>query len=228
MLSIIIPSKNEEKYIGNLLHSIKKQCLVNYEIIIADNKSTDNTLKVINQYIDELPIKIVEGGLPSVARNNGAKNAKYDLLLFIDSDIYIKNNYLIWKSIEILKEKNLDLMTCFLNSDIIMTKIMYFFSNIFSYLSKFDKPFATTQYFLIKKDVFNQLGGFDESVMHCEDYLLSKKVHNKKFGLVWSYVYSDDRRFKKMGYINFALYFLNSILNKNNINHFRKNINYWN
>lgn len=228
MLSIIIPSKNEEKYIGNLLESIKRQCLVNYEVIISDNKSTDNTLNIIDEYVNILPIKVINGGLPSVARNNGAKESKYDILLFIDSDIYIKDNYLIWKSLEKMKKENLDLLTSFLNSDIFKTKVMYFFSNIFSFLSKFDNPFATTQYFLIRKDVFNKLGGFDESVMHCEDYLLSKKVNRKKFSLVWSYVYSDDRRFKKMGYINFIKYFLNSVLNKNNITHFKKDINYWN
>ena len=86
MLSIIIPTKNEEKYLPNLLRSIKKQTFKDYEIIVADNNSKDKTKKIAKRY----GCKIVKGGLPGKARNQGAKFAEGDILLFLDSDPELK------------------------------------------------------------------------------------------------------------------------------------------
>ena len=63
--------------------------------------------------------------------------------------------------------------------------------------------------------------------MHCEDYFLSSMVNPKKFSLVNSYVYTDDRRFKKMGNFKIIKYFISNILNRNNKNYFKKDIGYW-
>jgi len=227
MISIIIPCRNEEKYIGTLLSCIEKQTYKDYEIIIADNNSTDNTINIINQYKSRLPINVVKGGLPAVARNNGVRQSRFDLLLFIDSDIYFKDNQLIEKSVELLINKKLELVTCYINSDKIKTKIIYFLSNVAMMLSKLEKPFATTQFFLIKKETFNKFNGFNEDVKHCEDYLLSKNINKKKFGIVKYFSYSDDRRFKKTGYFKFFVYFIKNMINRNDVEYFKKEINYW-
>jgi hypothetical protein len=70
-------------------------------------------------------------------------------------------------------------------------------------------------------------GGFPEDVLHCEDYLLSRKIDKNKFGIIKSYVYSDNRRFKKMGYLNMIVYIIKNIKNRNNLDYFKKDINYW-
>ena len=91
MLSIIIPTLNEEKYLPKLLESIKKQSFKDYEIIVADANSKDKTRKIARDY----GCKITSGGiLPAVARNNGAKKAAGEILLFIDADCIIENNFL--------------------------------------------------------------------------------------------------------------------------------------
>ena len=76
MLSIIIPTLNEEKYLPKLLDSIVKQSYKDYEIIIADNNSKDKTRSIARSY----GCRLTKGGMPAVARNNGAKIARGKLL----------------------------------------------------------------------------------------------------------------------------------------------------
>jgi glycosyltransferase involved in cell wall biosynthesis len=229
-VSIIIPCKNEQGYIGKLLSSLEEQNLPeSFEIIIADAKSTDKTLDIINSYYPKLPnLKVIEGGLPSVGRNLGAIVAKGHTLLFIDADAYFKNNMLIMNSVKKFNKHKLDLLGCYLNIEgNWFVKLIYFLCNIVLRLSKFDKPFVVGTYFMINKDKFFELGGFDESLMHCEDYFLSKDVSSKKFSLINGYVYTDDRRFKKLGYINMMMYFIKNMFKKNNKEYFKKDIGYW-
>jgi len=88
--SIIIPTLNEEKYIENLLQSIKKQTLQPVEIIVADAGSKDKTREIAKKY----GAKVVKGGLPAVGRNAGAKIAKGDILVFLDADAWLPKNTL--------------------------------------------------------------------------------------------------------------------------------------
>jgi glycosyltransferase involved in cell wall biosynthesis len=229
-VSIIIPCKNEQGYIGKLLDSLEKQHLSqSFEIIIADAKSTDLTLDIINSYYIKLPnLRVIEGGLPSVGRNLGAQAANGHTLLFIDADAYFKDDMIIRHSVRKFNKNKLELLGCYLNIEHNwFVKLIYFFCNIIVNLSKFDKPFVVGTYFMIKKDKFFELGGFDESLMHCEDYFLSKEVSSKKFSLFDGYVYTDDRRFKKMGRFKIIKYFILNILNRNNKNYFKKDIGYW-
>jgi glycosyltransferase involved in cell wall biosynthesis len=229
-VSIIIPCKNEQGYIGKLLSSLEKQNLPKtFEIIIADAKSTDKTLDIINSYYVKLPnLKVIEGGLPSLGRNLGAIVAKGDILLFIDADAYFKNNMLIMDSVNKFKNDKLDLLGCYLNiENNLFVKLIYSLCNTIIKLSKFDKPFVVGTYFMINKDKFFELGGFDESLMHCEDYFLSKEISSEKFSLHNDYVYTDDRRFKKLGYINMMMYFIKNMFKKNNKEYFKKDIGYW-
>ena len=90
ILSIIIPTYNEEACLPVLLESIKKQSFDDYEIIVADANSTDKTREIAESY----ECIVTEGGLPAVGRNNGAKIAKGEYLLFLDSDLKLTDDYL--------------------------------------------------------------------------------------------------------------------------------------
>ena len=230
LVSIIIPCKNEEAYIGKLLDSLVLQHLTqSYEIIIADAGSTDSTLSIINNYKDKFHnLRVIDGGLPSVGRNLGAKAAMGKLLLFIDSDAYFKDSLIVKHSVRTFRKSKLELLGCMLNIEHnFLVRLIYFFCNGVIKLSKFDKPFVVGTYFMINKDKFFELGGFDEELMHCEDYFLSKQIDSKKFIVLDSYVYTDDRRFKKMGYLNMVLYFIKNTFKKNDKDYFKKDIGYW-
>jgi glycosyltransferase involved in cell wall biosynthesis len=228
-LSIIIPCKNEEKYIGGLLKSLTRESLPkNTEIIIADAGSTDKTLTIINYYKHLLPnLSVINGGLPSVGRNAGANSATGDILLFLDADSYFKEPGIIKSSLLKILKGN-ELVGCLLNIEgNHWVRFIYFLCNMVIRSSKFDKPFVVGSYMMITKEAFNRVGGFDESLMHCEDYFLSEEINRKKFSVVNKYIYTDDRRFKKMGKLNLVAYFIKNMVKKNDKEYFKKDIGYW-
>lgn len=104
-LSIVIPTKNEEEYLPILLRSIKKQTMKEYEIIVADADSLDKTREIARKQ----GCRIIKGGYPDEARNNGFKYCKADLILFIDSDILLEDKDFFKKALEEIRDKDLDI-----------------------------------------------------------------------------------------------------------------------
>ena len=99
-ISILIPAYNVERYIEKLLNSIKNQTYKNYEVIISDDCSQDNTVKIIENFCfnnQNISIKLLKNnqnlGL-SKNRNNVLENAKGKWITFVDSDDYIEEEYL--------------------------------------------------------------------------------------------------------------------------------------
>ena len=95
--SLIIPVYNVEKYLEKCLKSILDNTYKNYEVIIVNDGSTDNSEKIIkenlNKFEDITYIKQKNKGLSS-ARNEGVKKSKGDYICFIDSDDYIEKDML--------------------------------------------------------------------------------------------------------------------------------------
>ena len=115
-ISIIIPAYNVEKVIERCLDSVFNQDLTNneFEVIVVDDESTDNTLQIVSSYIKEKENAILikqKNQRQGAARNNALKIAKGEYIWFIDSDDYIKTNTLAYLY-SIAKEKDLDLL-CF-------------------------------------------------------------------------------------------------------------------
>lgn len=91
LFSIVIPTYNSEKYISKCLDSILSQSFSNYEIIIIDDDSRDDTKKIISNYKNKNYKKIIffqfkKNKGPGEARNKGIKEAKGKYILFVDSD----------------------------------------------------------------------------------------------------------------------------------------------
>jgi glycosyltransferase involved in cell wall biosynthesis len=227
MITIIIPCKNEENYIGNLLNDLYLQKSISFKIYIADANSTDNTINIINSYKNKLNIKIIEGGLPAIGRNNGLNLSKTKWTLFLDSDVRIKDRRLLSYALKKASKTNCDLLTCKLKSFDFKTNLIYFFNNLIIKLSKYDNPFAVGSFMLFNTKKVKSLGGFPTNLMHCEDYFLSKQINPRKFFIINKYIYTDNRRFKKMSYLGMIKYFIKNIIERNNIEYFKKDINYW-
>lgn len=227
-LSIVIPTKNEENQISNLLDCLSRQTYQDFDIIVADASSTDKTLEKIHSHALSSRIRIVTGGLPGVGRNKGAEISESEFLLFIDADATMKDDHLIKKSMKKMIKKELNLVTTYLscrNNSVVM--FIYLMNNAFQFMSKLDKPYSTGIYFLIRKKKFDELGGFNEEDQYAEDYNLSRKVHKKKFDIIPSFIYTDDRRFRKMGYSGVIQLFLKTLLNKNNEKYYKEKIDYF-
>lgn len=90
MISVVIPCFNSEEFIARAIESVLKQTYINYEVILVDNNSSDNTTSVIYDYMKRCPnrIKVLheyKKGAPA-ARNKGLYEAKGEWIQFLDSD----------------------------------------------------------------------------------------------------------------------------------------------
>ena len=90
MVSVIIPVYNSSKYLRECIDSVLKQTYKNLEIIIIDDRSTDDSVDIINSYKDKRIkfIKLKKNSGVSVCRNKGIDLATGDYITFIDSDDY--------------------------------------------------------------------------------------------------------------------------------------------
>ena len=190
ILSIIIPTYNEEEYLPVLLESIKKQSFDDYEIIVADANSTDKTREIAESY----GCIVVDGGLPAKGRNNGAKIAKGEYLLFLDSDLMLTDEYLRNVIYEFQMERLGIAITQMLPmSNKVEDKLFHDFANYFMISVEKIKPHGAGCYGIIaRKELHDACGGFDEELNFGEDtdYIerLAKKerfkvLRNAKIGV---------------------------------------------
>lgn len=99
--SIIMPNYNKGEYIEESLLSIYNQTLdkSQYEIIFIDDGSNDNSLEVVNNFLDKNNLTILHTNRKGAggARNVGIDNAKGEYIIFLDSDDYLANNAVLEK-----------------------------------------------------------------------------------------------------------------------------------
>jgi len=194
MLSIIVPTYNEEKYLPRLLESIKRQD-IKYELIIADN-SKDKTQAIVKSY----DCIIVDGGNPSKARNNGAKKATYENLLFLDADVILPDNFL---KMFLKRAIKFDYGTCKVLPTLsrLDYRMYYFLKNYANIIISPLSAHISGQCFFIKKQLFRKLNGFDESLFFGEEHDLAKRAKQIAKGKFFTdiFVYNVPRRLQKEG-----------------------------
>lgn len=227
-LTIVIPCKNENHIILETLRLLKDQeNIKDVRIIIADN-STDNTVRLIelfNQFA-KLNIEIVKGGLPSIARNNGAKLVITPYVLFIDADTHVFGKDIVSKCLDACVIGGYDLVTCKFKTDK-KYNWLYRVFDLFQWYSSKTKPFALGGFMLFRTEKFNSLGGFNEEDKIAEDYHLSSKIKPNRFKITNYFVYTPSRRFSKKGVWYMIKLAWKSWLNRNNDEFFKQDFNYW-
>ena len=87
-VSVIIPTYNHAKFLAKAIKSVLDQTYTNFEIIVIDNHSTDNTNEVVNSFNDARLklLKVHNNGVIAISRNKGILEAKGDWIAFLDSD----------------------------------------------------------------------------------------------------------------------------------------------
>ncbi|MFA4855195.1 MAG: glycosyltransferase family A protein [archaeon] len=91
--SIVVPAFNAEKTIGKCLESLSRQSFKGYETIVVDDGSRDKTGEIAESFRGTRVLTEKNAG-PAVARNNGAKSAKGEIVVFTDSDCIAEPNWL--------------------------------------------------------------------------------------------------------------------------------------
>lgn len=110
LISVIMPVYNVERYIKNSIQSVMSQTLVDFELLVVDDGSSDNSMEFVSEFKDDR-IKVFRkdnGGL-SDARNFGLKKAKGKYVYFIDSDDWIEPD-LLNTCFSLLEERQLDFL----------------------------------------------------------------------------------------------------------------------
>ena len=230
LITIVIPSYNEEKYIYNTLWKISRQrFLGSLEVIIADGDSTDDTLKFIKKASEDfknLSIKVIKGGKVGYGRNQGAKIVTTPYIIFMDADSILIEQDILMESLKYLETHEIiSVKQKSITSEDIKSTYTY---KILDWIRKIMPiTFCTGCFFLISKKKFDELGGFDETLQNSEDFWLSKQIPKSKFKILNEYIGQDNRRFKKFGYWNFIKLNLLNYINYKNIKWFKKDVGYW-
>jgi len=205
LISIIIPTYNEETLLPRLLKSIKRQKGVQYEIIIADNNSTDKTKEIARSY----GAKIVLGGLPAQARNNGAKEANGEILIFLDADVVLPAKDFLKYCVSELKDRNLQIATCVVRpiSEKIIDKALHQAVTLFIKATCKIVPHMPGCCIIIYKSAHQKIHGFNEELRMAEDHDYAQRASQiGKFGILKSYpIFVSVRRLENDGRVKIAV-----------------------
>jgi chlorobactene glucosyltransferase len=178
LVSVLIPARNEERNIERCLNSLRNQLYKNYEILVLNDNSTDNTLRIINRIATEdKRVKVINGkplppdwyGKP-FALHQLSEKAAGEILVFTDADTIHNPTSISW-AVTNLTELKADMVSGYIGQmfmsfgEIVTVPLMFFltgfviplFLNRFSRLSQFSA--AIGQFIVIKHEVFKAIGG---------------------------------------------------------------------
>lgn len=209
LISIIVPVYKVEKYLRECIDSILSQTYENFELILVDDGSPDNSGKICDEYAEkDKRIKVLhkENGGVSSARNLGLDNANGEYVTFIDSDDFVDKRYLEVLCTN-LKENNADISVCRFSKYINESFFLYQESfpnksviehNTDDFFDFFARFFSLKCYFfgsacrcLFKKSTIGETR-FDKNIRISEDLLFTANV-----------VFNS----KNISFVNESLYF---------------------
>ena len=171
LVSVIIPTYNHARYLGNAIDSVIAQKYPSIEIIVVDNYSTDETETKVNEYLPGQIkyLKFNNQGVIAASRNYGVKSAKGEMVAFLDSDD------------EWLEDKLTLQVSHLLREDVVCVGTNYLTIGDGSFIYSQSRMMAGTEYLeytyedliiknpvinssmLMRRDLFQRLNGLDES-----------------------------------------------------------------
>lgn len=184
MISVVIPLYNKEKQIANTLHSVLRQTFQNFEIVVVDDGSTDNSVQEVEK-VNDIRIRIVhqKNAGVSAARNKGIEEARYDIIAFLDADDEWKAEYLETQYYLFQKYPQCSVFACgyeFSDSNgnvsgTIIRKLPFqeedgVLTNYFEVASCSHPPICSISV-IVKKTAIVNIGGFPIGVKSGEDLL---------------------------------------------------------
>lgn len=185
LISVIMPAYNCEKYIENSVNSVLTQSYTNFELIIIDDASTDNTVNIVKNIMEkDTRVKLVKNvrniGV-ALTRDRGIEHAEGEWIAFLDSDD-------IWRQEKLEEQMKVYEET---NSNFIFTGSSFMNEEGEMYYRNFHVPRQVSYKQLLKQNVISC-----SSVMIKKEYLVKYKMQNDKihedFG-VWLRVLKQEK-----------------------------------
>jgi len=233
--SVIIPAYNREKFLKIALTSVLAQTFDDYEIIVVDDGSTDETRKMLEGlrtwgtgHGEKIKYIYQENKGPAAARNAGVKQAEGKFICFLDSDDRFRENKLK-VTYEYIKKypqcKIFHTEEIWYKDGALLPQKIYHkkpSGSVFGNSVKICSIGTSTA--VIKKDIFTEIGFFDENLPTCEDYEFWLRATNKhKVLLIPDYLtikqsgHPGQLSFKYEAMDTFRIYALKKILESNEL-----------
>ncbi len=179
-ISIIIPAKNEEKWIEATLKGLVKEMKnTKYEIVISDGRSNDKTVAIAKKYVDKIVVyKGKKRQTIAQGRNLGAEKAHGEFFVFIDADTRIPNTDEFFSTALASFKKNVDLvgLTVNIRVDPVCERwsdwIVYAWLNSIHKISNnlFHAGKASGEFQMVKASAFRKINGYNGDLVASEDY----------------------------------------------------------
>ena len=209
-LSIVIPTLNEEKYLPLLLEDIKNQSCKDYEVIIVDCKSEDQTSQVAKQFeklIPDLKFYQVDKRNIGFQRNFGVRKSKGEWIIFMDADNRLDFDFLekIMKYILELKNPSFITTGVYIDKKNWFSFILSIYINVGLFIfPKLGFPWLIGAFIAIRKSDFTMVDGFNQDNHPGEDYVFAKKAVRKGLKHICLFdprYYFSFRRIAKYGFV---------------------------
>jgi glycosyltransferase involved in cell wall biosynthesis len=206
-LTVVVPALNEAERLPALLDALERQTRRPDQIVIADAGSTDDTRVIAVAR----GAQVVDGGKPAAGRNAGARVATGDLLLFLDADDELDDDF-IAGALDEFDDRNLVVATSFVEPierdprNIFATEVVNLYLDVMQYVA----PHAPGFCILVRRNVHKAIDGFDETVVLAEDhdYVQRAAEHGRFRVLRTVTVATSMRRIEKEGLVRLAFKYL--------------------
>ena len=197
-VSIVIPTLNEELYVGALLSDIASQTRRPDQVLVVDAGSTDGTVGVIRRF----PFAKLLTGTPPVARgrNLGGRSASGDVLILLDADARLPATFFEDFLLE-FECRRLD-VACPLYLPYRSTRVIVGFHVLFNLLTRTFQhllPSGAGTCIAIRGEVFRKSEGFDPSFKFDDIELIRRLSKGHRFGIVEKRIFLSDRRYTQYG-----------------------------
>ncbi len=218
LFSLIVPTLNEGEFVPPLLKAIKEQTCNDFEVIVVDAKSTDNTLDIIKraEIKQELKIITTQAKNVSISRNLGAKKATGQYLVFIDADNSLPSNFLETAKRYVEQGYHVAIPKLTPSNNKAFDKLLYKADNVLIHSSlSTPRPFSTGSTMVVSRGYFEKVNGFDPDVYIAEDHDIIrrlKKVGAKIKFMNDTFVIFSTRRFDQQGLPIYLKYIYCSLL----------------
>jgi glycosyltransferase involved in cell wall biosynthesis len=190
LISVLIPCLNEEGVVGHLLGDLQANTLQDFEVVVCDNGSTDDTAAEVRRFAEaDRRIRLIQLSEPGVsrARNAAARLAKGRYLLFLDADARLPSDFL-QLALDQMQSRKLDVATFLVSagSNLWIDRFLFFMSNLMIMLFSLFYPTAPgSAGYLVRRSVHEQIGGYDESMHFGEDVdYLRRAAEGRRFGII--------------------------------------------
>lgn len=180
-LSIIIPTLNEEHFIGRLLDSIIRQSVAPKEIVIVDANSKDQTIEEIKKRQFKFAnLRFFQIPKQTIARqrNLGVKKTTSPQILFLDADMELRDKDLLEKYFQEVLKRKADVAAARTVPDIKNWKNSVYFKaeDLAFKFSRYFWPIVTGRNLYVRREIFNKAGGFNEKLVVGEDQELVQRI----------------------------------------------------